>query len=342
MNSLKKKLFKRVLVFSLISLTLIFTGCSNNKESISSDQTIRVAFFPNINHAQALIGKAQDTFSDAVGENISIDWKMFNSGTSEIEAFFAGELDIGYIGPGPAINGFIKSNGEILIISGAADAGALLVSRKDLNINGIDDIHNVKISSPSFGNTQDLMLRAFLDKNNIKDSTKGGDVEIVPVKNTNVKTLMDRGDIDLSILPEPWGSVLINECGARIVVDNNDIWRNGKYPTTLIVVRKDFMEMHPDLVENFLRAHVEITNYINDNAKEAKDVLNGELEALTSKALDKKILDDAFSRIIFTLNPEKDAVIELSDVCKSLSFIDNNDDIENIFNLDILNEILED
>src|SRR5229473_2273569 len=77
---------------------------------------IRVGAFPNITHAQPMLGKANGWFEKAMGPNVKIEWKSFNAGPSAIEAVFAGSLDMTYIGPNPAINGYVRSNGEALRI----------------------------------------------------------------------------------------------------------------------------------------------------------------------------------------------------------------------------------
>jgi NitT/TauT family transport system substrate-binding protein len=133
------KMKKFFLSFFIYIFAILISGCSSKAISSNDVVNLRIAFFPNINHGQALIGKGQDRFKNSLGDKVNIEWKQFNSGTSEIEAIFAGAVDIGYIGPGPAVNGFIKSKGDIIIISGAADAGATFVSRSDLQLKNIKE-----------------------------------------------------------------------------------------------------------------------------------------------------------------------------------------------------------
>jgi NitT/TauT family transport system substrate-binding protein len=84
-------------------------------------QTVmRVGAFPNITHPQAMVGKNEGWFEKALGNSVKIEWKSFNAGPSAIEALFAGALDITYIGPNPAITGYVRSQGEALrIVAGA-------------------------------------------------------------------------------------------------------------------------------------------------------------------------------------------------------------------------------
>lgn len=59
-----------------------------------------------------------------------VSWTSFNAGPAEVEAVFAGEIDLGYIGPVPALSANAKSNGEVKIISNVTNAGAVLLKEK--------------------------------------------------------------------------------------------------------------------------------------------------------------------------------------------------------------------
>ena len=63
---------------------------------------MRAGHFPNITHAQGVLGHATGRFQQALGGRATIEWKVFNAGPSAIEAIFAGDLDLTYIGPNPA------------------------------------------------------------------------------------------------------------------------------------------------------------------------------------------------------------------------------------------------
>ena len=320
-----------------------FIGCSSDKSSNknSGENTkIRVGFFPNITHSQALVGKNQGQFQKSLGDKYPIEWKQFNAGPAEIEALLAGELDMGYIGPGPAINGYTKSKGEIQIIGGASDAGAVLVARKDVDIKEVKDLQGKKVAIPQFGNTQDLSLRALLKENGLKDKTKGGTVEIVQAENPDIKTLLDQSRIDAALVPEPWGSRLEKEIGAKLVLDYNKVWREGQYSTAVIVARKDFIKKHPEVVEKFLKAHIDITDYINKDNEGAKSAINDELSKLTKKPLPKEVLDSSFKRVVVTNNPEKKSIEEMVDLSVDVGFLREKPDLKNLFSLDILNKVL--
>lgn len=314
-------------------LALLLSGCNANTNT--QDVTVRVGFFPNITHTQALLGK-EARFASALG--CKVDWKKFNAGSTEIEAMMAGELDMGYIGPGPAINGFIKTKGEIQIIAGACEGGAVLVSRKDVILKDIKDLENKRIAVPQFGNTQHIVLKQLLNDNGLVETTRGGTVEIVQVENPDVKTLFDKKEIDAAFVPEPWGSILINESQANIILDYNETWRNGEYPVAVVIARTDFIKEHPDLVKKFLQTHVELTEMAKNDKTAAKQTINKEIKQLTGKEISATIMDASFDRLILNDKLNQEAVIEMADIMQNMGFIKDQTDLRNIFNLSILNK----
>lgn len=318
-------------------LSIFMVSCSKSKEE--ENAKVRIGFFPNITHSQALMGKGEGQFQKAFGNN-EIEWKMFNAGPSEMEAMLAGELDIAYIGPGPAINGYVKSKGDIQIISGATNAGAILISRKDVKIADLKELENKKIAVPQFGNTQDLTLRYLLNQNGLKDKTKGGNVEIRQVENPDLKVLLENGDIDAALVPEPWGSTLVKEINANVILDYNKLWRDGNYSTAVVIARKDFIKKHPDIVERFLKTHIELTDTITKNNEQAKQIINNQINDLTKKSLSKDVFDAAFGRMTPTYNPEKDSIMDFIDLSVEVGTLKEKTDTSNLFDLSILNKVL--
>src|SRR6266446_1118616 len=86
---------------------------------------LRVGYFPNITHAQALVGRANGQFEKSLGAGVQVEWKAFNAGPSAIEALFANAIDLTYVGPNPTVAGYFRSQGAaVRVIAGAASGGA--------------------------------------------------------------------------------------------------------------------------------------------------------------------------------------------------------------------------
>ncbi|MDD4955633.1 MAG: ABC transporter substrate-binding protein [Candidatus Omnitrophica bacterium] len=291
-----------------------------------------------------MIGIANGAFQKALGENTKIEVKVFNAGPSVIEAMFAQALDLAYIGPNPAINGYVKSDGQALnIVAGATSGGAALVVLEDSGISKAGDFHHRKIASPQLGNTQDVSLRYWLKNNGLLLKENGGDVSVVPVANPDQLTLFKKKEIAGAWTVEPWVSRLIHEGGGRLFLEESSLWPGKKFVTANIIVRKKFLKEHPDLVKKWILAHVDLTAWINDNPEEAKNILNQEIKKLTGQALPKEILNDAFSRLEITYDPIKESLFTSAKMAYEQGFLGKNmPDLSGIYDLTILNEVLRD
>src|SRR5438876_1065058 len=255
-----KKLFAhswRITAFFLL-LVLALVGCGSQSSSNNGPVTVQLGHFPNLTDAVAVVGVERGTFKSALGSNVKLETKTFNAGPAGIEALFAGDIDTGYVGPNPAIDGYVKSHGAALrIIAGASSGGVLFVVRPGANIQSAKDLANKTFATPQLGGTQDVALRYYLQQNGLKTTDHGGNVHIVPTDNATILTLFKAGRIDGAWVPEPWATRLVVEGKGKVFIDERSLWPEGKFVTTLVVVRKAFLDQHPDLVNKFLQAHVD-------------------------------------------------------------------------------------
>ncbi len=344
-------MFKRSIALSILTTVLaaLAAGCASTglngakrPNAKKGAKVVRLGFFPNITHSQALVGVAKGEFQKALGKDIAFEAKAFNAGPSAIEAIFAGQIDIAYVGPNPAINGYIKSKGKALkIIAGATSGGAVFVVRRDSGIRSAKDFEGKKFASPQLGNTQDVALRSYLKENGYELAEKGGGVAVVPVANPDILVLFKKKEIDGAWVPEPWGARLVREGGGRIFMDERDLWPGGKFVTANVVARTEFLEKNPDLVRKILKAHVKVTRWINANREDAKKIVNAEIKELTQKALPEEVLDDGWGRIEVTYDPVTGSLIESAKRAFDLGFLGKEKpDLSGVYDLSILNEVL--
>ena len=303
---------------------------------------IRVGAFPNITHAQAMLGKANGAFEKALGSGVKVQWTSFNAGPSAIEALFAGAIDMTYIGPNPTISGYIHSNGEALrVIAGAASGGVAMVVRNDSGINLPQDFHGKSVASPQLGNTQDVALRAWLKANGLKTTDKGGDVRVVPLANPDQLTMFLQKQLDASWAPEPWASRLIHEGNAHLFLDERSLWPEGKFVITNLIVSRRFLTDHPDLVRNWLAVHVELTDWINSHPADAKAILNQQIQKETGKALRPEVLDEAFGRLQITYDPIRSSLLSSAHSAYEAGFLGKQlPDLSGLYDLSLLNQVL--
>ena len=312
---------------------------SNN--GTSSTDVLRIGYRPNINDAPDVIGIGNGDFQKKLGDT-KIEPHIFNAGPSQIEALFANQIDVAFVGPGPTINGYVKSDGDLRVISGVASGGAVFVVRNDAGINSVADFAEKKFSSPQLGNTQDIALRTYLLNNGYKTTDNGGSVTVMPANNPDIVTLMLKKEIDGAWVPEPWGTILVHQANAKIFLDERDLWPESKFVTGNIVVKPEFLKNHPDIIKKLLEANVNEINWINNNPDQARQTLNSELKKLTGKTIDDDVLKESFSKVDLTYDPISSSLYKSADDAFNIGFLGNTKpDLSKIYDLTILNEVLE-
>lgn len=328
-----------VRLLALFFLIVHGSACSRR----SNDAAVRVGYFPNIAHAQAVIGIADGTFATYLGPKVKIKATLFNAGPSIIEAVFSGDIDIAYVGPSPVINGYVRSGGRALkVIAGVASGGSLFVVRPDSQIKKAADLSGKRIATPQLGNTQDIAFRGYLRNCGLKPKEKGGTVDILPLRNPDILNLFMRKQIDGAWVPEPWGTRLIKQAGGEIFLDERTLWKNGRFSSALMIVRTNFLEKHPDLVRRWLAAHVKITRWINQHPKKAKRDVSNQIKALSGVSLPKEVINDAFSRLEATYDPIVPSLVSYAEMAYHASFLGNQmPDLSGLVDLRLLNGVLQ-
>lgn len=324
--------------FALICFALLFfqMGCSRER---APEAMVRIAHFPNATHAQALIMRHERLLEKHLPAGVEVRYLVFNAGASEIEGFFSNHVDIGYIGPIPAINGHVKSDGDIKIVSGSAFSGASLVVGIDSDIQSFSELGNQRIALPQYGNTQHIALLHQLSKYNLKDKSQGGTVDLYFSKNADVAFLFEKNEIDAAYIPEPWASDLVARGLARPIEEST--WLESE-ATTLIVSNQETIEKKTDWLKAFLRAHLEATELIKNDPQKAKEIVAAELEAITGKKISKTSIDEAFENVIFDVVPPLDSVELYMMWFYESGFIDEKVDVNQLFDLEVINRLLKD
>lgn len=339
---------KKIKVMAILT-TLLVAGfiatpslSSHANAQLVQKKVFRLGYFPNITHAQAVIGVGNGDYQKALGDNVELKTLTFNAGPSATEALLANQLDATYIGPNPTVNGYVVSEGKaVRVISGVASGGAVFIVRNDSGIESAKDLGGKKFASPQIGNTQDVALRKYLLDNGYKTKDKGGNVEILPVKNPDILTLFLKKEIDGAWVPEPWGEKLIKEGNGKLFLDERTLWPNGKFVTTNIIVNPEYLRNNPDVIKKFLGAHVNETQWINEHKDEALKTFNFELNKLTGQTIPEEQLKEAFSRLELTYDPLQETLIKSANDAFEIGFLGKTKpDLSNIFDVSILNQVL--
>lgn len=325
----------------------VLLGCSG-RSARTEKTVIRVGHFPNVTHAQGLIAHGlsragKGWFEERLGPDVEVQWFVYNAGPSAMEAIFARSIDLTYVGPNPAVNAYLKSQGEeIRIIAGGCSGGAALVVKSDGPIKTDADFKGRKIATPQLGNTQDVAARAWLQSKGLRITMTGGDAFVIPTANPDQLTLFQKGEMDAVWTVEPWVSRLVQEAGGKVYLDESSLWNDtgGKYVTTHLVSSVKFLKDRPDLVRKWVVAHVELTKWINEHPDEAKRILNDEIKAETTKAIPQTTLDSAWKRLEITYDPVSASLLKSAEDAYRIGFVKEKPDLSHIYELGLLNNVL--
>jgi NitT/TauT family transport system substrate-binding protein len=340
----------RLLALSMTALALS-TACATTKTDSPSTDTsnaaqtgtatapeLRLGYFANVTHASAVYGVGAGVYAKELGST-KLKTQIFNAGPAAVEALFGGALDATYIGPNPAINAFVKSKGEaIRIVAGATSGGASLVVKP--GITTAAQLKGKKIASPQTGGTQDIALRTYLADNGLKTDIRGaGDTTIIAQENSQTLQLFKDGKIDGGWVPEPWASRLVLEGGGKVLVNEKSLWPEGKFVTTHLIVRTEFLKKYPGTVKALIQGQINADKEIAADQAKAKTVINDQLKALTGKALKPATIDRAFAEITITEDPIASSLKESAAHAVATGLVKASD-LKGIYDLSILDELL--
>lgn len=299
----------------------IVAGCSQSKTGTPAPKkVIRLGFFPNFTHAAPIVGLKKGFFQEALGPNVEIKQNTFVAGPELMTALLAGQLDVVYVGPGPALTAYSKAR-NLKIVAGSNNAGATLVARKSAGITNVAGLRGKKVAVPQLGNTQDISLRHLLTEAGLKPADKGGDVEIIAIAPADLQLTFQRKEVDAALVPEPWGTILTTKGAASLVLDARQVWENGNYPTTVLVATDEFAKREPALLDKWLSAHRRTVAFLKESPDESAKILGGELKRLTGKEIPADVLSPAFARNIPTDTIDRKVFADFIKVSREAGFL---------------------
>ena len=312
-----------VIFAGIVGVALIFVVVILvNSDETTHENKIRVAYFPNINHAVPIIGMEKGIFQDQIGNNTVIEPMLFDAGPQVIESLFAGSIDIAYVGPGPAINGFLKSeNHNVKILSGAASGGASLIVHPNSKINSVADFGGKRIAAPQIGNTQDISLRNYLSENGLKPAEKGGSVIVLNISNPDIYTLFAKGDIDAAWVPEPTATILVQQLDGKRLFNEEELWPDNKFASVLLIAREEYVNQNPDVINKWLEAHKQTVDWINSNPEQTRIIFIQFMKKETGKSLSDKLVDESLSNLEITSDPIVSSIHTFAKRADSLGYL---------------------
>ncbi len=326
-----------------LAAMLLVCACGQGVSSAppADDQplTLRLGYFPNLTHAPAIAGLRKGFFANALGSNVTVETHTFNAGGDAVTAVLSNSIDATFVGPSPTTNAFVQSHGQaVRVVAGATSGGALLVVKP--GITSVQGLKGRKIADPQLGATQDVALRWFLKSNGFAtDTAGGGAVSVLPQENSQTLTAFKQGQIDGAWVPEPWASRLVIEGGGKVLVDERDLWPQGKFVTTNLVVRTDFLQAHPKRIAALLEGLYQSIAYLNANSAAAQSLTNDAVGEITGKKLAAGVVSAAWPHLAFTLDPLSTTLKTSADHAHAVGLLASVD-LKGVYDVRLLNQVL--
>ncbi len=302
----------------MAALAVILASSACGSSAPASDDgplTIRLGYFPNLTHAPALVGVQNGLLAGQLGGGVTIEPHTFNAGGDAVTAILSGSVDVSFVGP-----------------------SALLVVRPD--ITSASQLRGKKIADPQLGGTQDVALRWYLKSQGFKtDTLGGGDVSVLPQDNSQTLNAFKQRQIDGAWVPEPWASRLVVEAGGRVLVDERDLWPDGKFVSTDLIVATQFLHDHPKRIRALLEGLYATVKFLNANAAQAQSIANAAVASITGKKLASGVVSAAWPHMVFTLDPLASSLKTSADHAHSLGLL-RDANLNGLYDLALLNDVL--
>ncbi len=290
----------------VLSMLLVFTGilaaCGSDKATTASQEkvTVKIGILKNVTHAPGFVALKNGYFQNNFGSNVTVEVTAFDNGSDFSTAMATNQIDIGYVGPGPAINQYLKSN-NFRVISGSNNGGAVLIAAKGAGIHSVKDLVGKTVSIPTKGSTNEISLRLLLQQEGLQVTTDTSGVQIITRAPADTLVAMRQKEVDAALIPEPWGTQMVEEGTGEVLVDWDKIPPNdGNYPLTLLMASDKFLKEHRDLAKQAIKANQEGIAFIKENPDKAYGLISDELKELSGKGMDAKLIKAALDHLNLT------------------------------------------
>lgn len=319
---------KKRVVLLLLAMSLLLAACSS-AASEAETSVINIGYFPNLSHGPAMIGVENGYYEEAFN-NMDVNLQHFPNGSVFMDALSTGQIDVGYVGPGPVINRYLQG-GNVVLIGNASRGENVLVVRSDLEYNGLNDLEGKIVATPSTGCTHDLILRKMLQEEGLAVEENGGTVKRLAQAPATMMGLFEQKQIDAALVSEPWASLMEAQGIARVVVDADEVPWDGNLAASVLVARRDFLEQNPEAVAKFLEANEKAITYISENPTNAIEKMAAHIEMITGQEMEQAIIESALGRVFYSSEVDTASLQEFSDLLLELGFVEGDASLDGLF-----------
>jgi NitT/TauT family transport system substrate-binding protein len=330
---------KQFTVLSLLLLLVIgvLAGCgSDSAGSSKSEKKVVIGYFPNIDHAPAMIAREKGYYEKALGDGVKVEYKTFPDGGAFMTALKTGDIDAGLVGPGPVMNNF-TNGADVKIIAGASSGGTAIVASKKSGVNSIEDFEGKTFITPGVGCTHDVQMETFLQDYGVSSARIGGTLKHVTGNPAQYAAMFESGKVDIAAVPEPWASQLVKDTGAKIIVDSKKISYGTTLPNVILVSSGAKIKADKDVIGKIVKAQDEAIAFIGKNPDEAKAITIKSIKDITKQELDKDVVDGAWTNIRYTAEVNQKVIQEFANSSVELKFLKEKPDFAALIDSQFIN-----
>lgn len=288
-----------------------------------NSDVIKVGYLPTDHSAALLVAKHNKLYEK---NGLNVQTVQISAGSNIVDAVASGDLDIGYVGITPTMQGISK--GVPIKVVGAVNLeGSGIVVQPNSTITSPADLKGKNIASPGVSSIQQVLLQYELIKYNITLK----DVNIISMNVFNIPSSLAARKVDAYISYEPFVSMAPYQNIGEVLIYSEDIIKD--HPCCVIITREEYIENHPEKLDKFLEIHDNTTKYVNNHPNETANILNQEL----TTNLDVEHL--SLQHIIFVSRIDKsfqDKVLELVKIENQMGYLNKSLTSDDIFNTEFL------
>ncbi len=318
-----------LIVVGLVIGGLAFSPAAGEEAELERDKLV-VGYFPNLTHAPAMIGLEQGYYEEEL-EGIEIETQTFPDGSLFMDALTTGAVDIGFVGPGPALNRYVEG-AEVVNIAGASNAGNVMVAAPGVEINSPDDLADKVVATPALGCTHDLQLRKMIGQTELTTTRRGGSIDHRTQAPANVAGLFRRRQMDAAVVSEPWASRIEKENEGQVVKEWDEVPWEGRLPATITVAGEDIYAEEKEVIERFLSAHQNSIDFLNENPEKSAEIIQQQIADITQQELSLSVLESSLERTVFTSELDERTVREMAEISRDHGFV-SSADLDGFFHL---------
>ncbi|WP_203799631.1 ABC transporter substrate-binding protein [Mycobacterium heckeshornense] len=237
-------------------------------------KTINTVTAGTLLRAQGFLEHRLADITKRTGTKYRVVWQDYDTGAPITAQMVAEKIDIGSMGDFPMlINGSKtqaneRARTEIVSVTGYQPKGALnmVVVAPNSTATAVTDLAGKKVSASVGSAGHGTLVRA-LSAAGINPRTG---VEVLNQQPQVGASALESGQVQALSQFVAWPGLLVYQGKAKLLYDGAEL----NYPTLHgVVVRRAYATAHPEVLDAFLQAQLDATDFLNDNPLEAARIV---------------------------------------------------------------------